>query len=219
MPLFTAVGGLAANVEEILASKTWTPPADGSGTWALIEAIGGGGGGKTGASGGAGGGGGGGYNSKLIRLSELGSSVTVVIGAGGAADSNGGDTSFGSHLVAYGGLAGQSSGWGMGGNFSQSNSSAGMLGHGFSDASGGNGPNFGTGSAGGNSRKGGAGGGGAGNSGGGAGGVSNEGGNGGAGQGVSGNGANGVQPGGGGGGAYNGTGGTGGAGMVRVSIW
>jgi len=72
-----------------------------------------GGAGTTGASESAegGGGGGGGYACSTLLVSELGASETVTVGAGGVRGSpgsstNGGNSSFGSHVVGEGGGAG-----------------------------------------------------------------------------------------------------------------
>lgn len=106
------------------SSGTWTKP-DGA-TFVQVEAWGAGGGGgsgRRGASGadrtGGGGGGGGAYVSRLFLASDLGATETVTIGAGGAGgaaittnttDGNvgsvGGNTTFGSHLTAFGGGGG-----------------------------------------------------------------------------------------------------------------
>lgn len=108
-------GGGNSNVESYLASGTWTKPEQG--TWALIECWGGGGGGADGGSGDPGsGGGGGGYNSRVVLLSDLGATETVTIGAGGSAGGNspgnGGNTTFGAWLTAYGGAGGAGAGSG-----------------------------------------------------------------------------------------------------------
>lgn len=95
------------------ASGTWTKPV-GSFTSALIECWGGGGSGANRTTtGSAGGGGGGSYNFRQIAFSSLGSTETVTIGAGGAAvassnanGNDGGTTSFGTWLSAYGGGGG-----------------------------------------------------------------------------------------------------------------
>ena len=93
-------------------SGTWTKP--GSGTYALVEAWGGGGsGGNTTSSGGGGGGGGGAYVFARFLLSDLGSTESATIGAGGAAvgatnttGNVGGTTTFGSLVSAFGGGGG-----------------------------------------------------------------------------------------------------------------
>ena len=79
---------------------------------------GGGGGGEatSGSSNSVGGGGGGGYKQKWFSASELGATETITIGVGGSAGvaapgtfadgGHGGNTTFGSHLTAYGGEGG-----------------------------------------------------------------------------------------------------------------
>ena len=115
-----AVAALApssADVQTFDASGTWTKP--GSGTMAIVMLWGAGGSGGTGdAVEGPGGGGGGGECAlAFFLLSTLGATETVTIGAGGAAvtadDTNGnagGNTTFGSHLTAYGGGGGGGNG-------------------------------------------------------------------------------------------------------------
>ncbi len=87
-------------------------------TKAMITCIGGGGGGggaaatsATQASGG-GGGGSGGMSQSIVNLSAMGTSETITIGSGGGGGAGaangtaGGDTSFGTHVVAKGGASG-----------------------------------------------------------------------------------------------------------------
>lgn len=93
----------AVNAQTFTASGTWTKPA--AGTVALIQCWGGGGGGS-GTGGSWGGGGGGAYAERLMRLSDLGATVTVTIaagGTGGVTGTNGGNTAFGTHVTAFGG--------------------------------------------------------------------------------------------------------------------
>lgn len=107
-------GGSGLGGEIFTTSGTWTKP--GSGTYAKIEAWGAGGGGANGHSNNdyGGGGGGGAYSSVILPLSSLGATETVTIGAGGAGGADGsandgaagGNTTFGSHLTAYGGGGG-----------------------------------------------------------------------------------------------------------------
>jgi hypothetical protein len=96
--------------------------ADSPATWTklaglkYIEVQAWGGGGSGGCTNGDGtstgtGGGGGAYNSKTIQASSLGATETITIGAGGASKTSGdgdvgGTSSFGSHLLAYGGGSG-----------------------------------------------------------------------------------------------------------------
>ncbi|MGC4040240.1 MAG: fibronectin type III domain-containing protein [Flavobacterium sp.] len=79
-------------------------------TCVKVDAIGGGAGGstRTSNSGGAGGGGGGAFASGTVSVVS-GNSYTVVVGAGGATNANGGDSTFNStSVVAEGGFAGAS---------------------------------------------------------------------------------------------------------------
>lgn len=113
----SGVAGLVAtNYQEFTSSGTWTKPANVN--FVYVEAIGGGGSGRRDSSGtNAGGGGGGLFVSGVFRASDLGSTVTVTVGAGGVSrtgsdqnGANGGDSTFGSHLTAYGGGAGDTTG-------------------------------------------------------------------------------------------------------------
>ena len=111
------LGGAGSDLQTFSTAGTtsWTKPAKGN--LALIECWGaGGGGGRGGNTPRAGGGGGGGAYSRIFKpLSELSSSETVTVGAGGPAITSGtangaagGNSSFGSHLTAYGGGGGGS---------------------------------------------------------------------------------------------------------------
>ncbi len=136
------------------SSGTWTKPSNLLGTeMVVIQAWGGGGaGGGTVASQdiGSGGGAGGSYNTTTIRVSMLGSTETVTIGAGGTAAINtaggvGGNTTFGSWLTAYGGGGGA-----VGGANSSGGGGGGLIGPGTSGsgASGGTGGDYGGGASG-----------------------------------------------------------------------
>lgn len=96
------------------ANGTWNKPTGlDADRMVLIQLWAGGGGGAT-LSGGAGGGGGG-YREIRMRYADLPSSVSVTIGAGGAAGAAGSNTTFGALATAYGGGAGVSTGSGGGG--------------------------------------------------------------------------------------------------------
>ncbi|MBT1154418.1 hypothetical protein J1C56_02310 [Aminobacter anthyllidis] len=137
-----------------LVSGTWTKPT-GISAEAIVEVElwgGGGGGGQyNGAQWGSAGGGGGGYNTYAFRAGDLPATVAVTIGAGGAVNSQGGASSFGTYLYAYGGGAGvqttgstMAAGGGGGGT-----TSAGANGAGSSPGAGGGGGHLGGGAAGG----------------------------------------------------------------------
>jgi hypothetical protein len=102
-----ASGALAAKTCTFNSSGTWTKPS-GYGTTArvFIQSWGGGGSGNNANN--EGGGGGGAYNYRWMSIACLASTVSVTIGAGGAAvnsgtGNTGGTTTFGSHVYAYGG--------------------------------------------------------------------------------------------------------------------
>lgn len=98
-------------VYEYTSNNTWTKPTEG--TFALVTIWGGGGSGGRNTE--AGGGGGGACVQRFYRLSELPSTVSITIAAGGAGRSSngngftGGTTTFGSLLSAYGGGGGTAS--------------------------------------------------------------------------------------------------------------
>jgi hypothetical protein len=91
------------DTQTFTASGTWTKPA--SGTYAIVRCWGGGGSGGKGTNGG-GGGGGGGFWVRTLKMSDLPSTVSVTIGAGGAAQTtvntagnNGGNSYFGNTVA------------------------------------------------------------------------------------------------------------------------
>lgn len=144
------------------SSGTWNKPGNvTANSRVLIQVWAGGGGGYSGSGGG---GGGGGFKELWMLASDLGSTETVTIGSGGAVDTAGGNSSFGSHVTAYGGGTGSTGGGGGGGGATAkgSDASGGTGGAGgaplFAYVGGGNGG--GTGVAGGSSSRGGGGGGG-----------------------------------------------------------
>lgn len=109
----------SAKVDNFFSSGTWNKPSTGS--IAIVQLWSGGGSGAVRNHGG--GGGGGAYARRIYLLSDLPSTVSVTVGAGGAAPvigsnvdgSNGGNTSFGSGFVVYGGAGGGASRGGGGG--------------------------------------------------------------------------------------------------------
>lgn len=102
--------GVAQGYEEFLTSGTWNKPSEA--TWVIVELVGGGGGGAPYGPPGQllFGGMGGSVVLRVLRAADLPASVSVTVGAGGAAASNGGTTSFGSMLSASGGRAGLAAG-------------------------------------------------------------------------------------------------------------
>ena len=211
----TTVGN---DVQTFTSSGTWTKP--GTGTYALIENIAAGAGGENRTGGvDAFGGGGGAYNSIVLLLSALGATETVTIPAGGlgGADAgnnigaDGGDTTFGAHLTATGGV---------GLNGRSGDQVIGTTGQAPGSFSSGSGADGATG-IGGPAGQGGAGGGGSGAAADEAGGTSQNGGDGGDGVFTAATpGQDGSAGGGGGGGSSNdGGGGDGGDGRCKVTVW
>jgi hypothetical protein len=119
--LQTGGGSIVIKTQSFSASGTYTP--DPNMKYCEVEAFGGGGGGASASTNSGGGGGGAGEQAtSVLTAADIGASKTVTIGTGGAADSNGGNTSLGSLVVANGGLAGNGSasqtagGGGLGGS-------------------------------------------------------------------------------------------------------
>ena len=214
---------------ETTGTFTWTKPE--GVTTVIVLCWGGGGAGGADNTDGGSGGAGASCVIGILKATDLSSSETITVGAGGAGTSsdgngqNGANSSFGSHVIGYGGRGGNdddnevplgSRAWGMGGLVSQSVSGQDALDifsggtGGYSDLDG----FVGIGGPGGKAVFGGGGGGGA--FGDNAGGTSVFGGNGGQGRDGSTDAASGSQPGGGGGGAENGVAGSGGDGAVWV---
>lgn len=115
-PVFAAISGAGFNniVTRVLSTTGNYNPSSFI-VFVTVEAIGGGGGGAAGGtgstgigSGGGGGGGAGGYSRRSIAYASLLSTEAYVIGAGGAAESSGGNTTFGTAtlLTALGGNKG-----------------------------------------------------------------------------------------------------------------
>lgn len=210
-----------AQVVTFTSSGTWTK--DTGLQRVRVQAWGGGGAGVSVAStNSGGGGGGGGYSEAWFEASELGSSETVTVGAGGATSgAAGGNTTFGSLLTAFGGSGGSGATGGNGGVVQTGETT--LRGAGGSTSAGGvgvlwGGAGGGGGGAGGNALFGGAGGGGNATATASSGGTSIYGGNGGAGNHTGAAATAGTQPG-GGGGSTNGSGtfGAGAAGQVIVT--
>jgi hypothetical protein len=100
----------AINYQAFTANGTWTKPASATGNEIVyIEAWGAGGGGGNLSTGGGSGGGGGACVQVSFLASQLSATESITIGvagAGGGSPAAGTDSSFGSHLTAYGGGAG-----------------------------------------------------------------------------------------------------------------
>ena len=119
--------GRPFDYQAFTTSGTWTKPTNLSGNEiVLVMAWGGGGGGATSnqSNSGAGGGGGGGCTVAQFIASSLSSTETVTVATAASSATDGGNTTFGSHLTGFGGAGGSggtanSSGSGGGGTFSK----------------------------------------------------------------------------------------------------
>lgn len=108
--------GVPFDLQTFTSSGTWTKATNLTGDEMIFVQCWGGGGGGAGVTNATteagGGGGGGGYTEERYRASDLGSTVTVTIGAGGAggtagnAGTTGSATTFGSLVSAAGGIGG-----------------------------------------------------------------------------------------------------------------
>lgn len=108
-----ALTGVLKGMQVFTADATYTRTS--GCTTAIVIATGGGGAGDNGGSGVDGGGGGGAET--RIRFISPGSTETVTIGAGATVDEgNGGNTSFGSHVTANGGVGGSGTSGGAAGS-------------------------------------------------------------------------------------------------------
>lgn len=218
---------------ETTGTFTWTKPAGVTTVIVLCWGGGGAGGADNGVAGGSGGAGAS-CVIGILKATDLSSSETITVGAGGVGTSSDGDgqsganSSFGSHVIGYGGRGGDdddnnaplgSRAWGMGERVAQGPDSAtpdapDIFSGGTGGYSGYYSPDGYASGRGGNAIFGGAGGGGAYNDR--SGGTSVFGGNGGQGRNNNDNAGSGSQPGGGGGGAEDGKAGSGGDGAVWV---
>jgi hypothetical protein len=109
------LGGVANSstpvvIRKYTAGATWTKPAGLRALRVVCIAGGGGGGSVLGATSGykgaGSGGGGGAYGDVVMLPTDVSSTVAVTVGAGGAAEVAGGQSSFGAYLIVPGGYAG-----------------------------------------------------------------------------------------------------------------
>ena len=101
---WSSARSLIPTIQAFTSSGTFTIPA--SVTKVKVTVVGGGGGGRSATnSTGQGGGGAGGAAIEVITGLTPGGTVTVTVGAGGAADTTGGTSSFGAYCSATGGLS------------------------------------------------------------------------------------------------------------------
>ena len=102
---------LSTDIQTFLTSATWTKPIGAKSICVQLWAAGGGGA----LAGFYGGGGGGAYNTFTFLSSQVGTTASITVGFGGGPGMTGGNSSFGSLLLAYGGAGVQSSNAGGGG--------------------------------------------------------------------------------------------------------
>lgn len=111
---------LVANVQTFTSDDTWTKPSGANRIFVQAWGAGGGGGGADGGANAANGGGGGGgsYVEGWFNASSLAATVAITVGTGGtggvgnADGSIGEDSTFGTHITAYGGGGGAGAGTG-----------------------------------------------------------------------------------------------------------
>jgi hypothetical protein len=105
----TLISNFSGTLDTITTTSTYTGTSTSGYGYAVVVGGGGGGGNSPGSN--YGGGGAGGVGAKLVALTG---SMSVVIGQGGAANTNGGNTTF-AGITAGGGTAGSNNGSGNGG--------------------------------------------------------------------------------------------------------
>lgn len=109
----TITGSTIGDLQTFTSNGTWTKPAGAQLVLVTCIGAGGGGGGGIVADAGGSGGGGGAYIQKVFKASDFAATVSVTVGTGGTGGLGGpnngvagGSSSFGSHLVVFGGGGG-----------------------------------------------------------------------------------------------------------------